>query len=789
MKKTLLLLSSLVVSATFTFSATAQSYLPEFENAKVKVRSVQEPGAYAFPLKDIRLLDSPFQQAMERDAHYLLELEPDRFLVRFRENAGLKPKAKIYGGWEQAGVSGHSLGHYLSACALQYASTGDARFKKKVDYIVDELALCQQLRKTGYVGGIPKEDSIFADIAQGKIHSAGFDLNGGWVPWYTIHKVMAGLLDAYLYGDNVKAKDVVVKFADWTNNLTKKLTEDQMQTMLACEHGGMNDALVNVYAITGDKKYLDVSYRFHHRQVLDALSQRKDQLTGKHANTQLPKIIGCARRFELTNDAKDQTIADFFYQTVLQHYTYVNGGNSNFEHFGEPDKLSNQLSHQTSETCNTYNMLKLNRHLFSLNPQASYADYYERALYNHILASQNKETGMVCYYVPLQMGGKKEFSTPFESFWCCTGSGMENHVKYGESIYYRGKDGSLYVNLFIPSQLNWKEKGVTIRQETRFPESDTTRLFIQSAKTISFPLRIRQPKWISGAMQVRVNGTAIPEVHADANGYVVLTRPWKNGDRVEVVMQKSLYTEAMPDNASRLAVLYGPLVLAGKLGQTITDPVYGVPVLVSNPQDLLASIQPVAAEPLTFRTNHVGKPADVTLVPFHQLYDQHYSVYWDVFSQQGWVERQAAYEAEKKLQREIEERTTDVMRIGEMQPERDHQFKGEKTHAGDAMGRKWRDATDGGWFSFEMKVAADVPHSLYCTYWGSDSGNRVFDIFVNDVKVATQELENNNRNHFIEVPYPIPVNLTKGKQSVVVKIQAHAGKTAGGLFGCRMVKQ
>ena len=381
-----------------------------------------------FPLEDVRLLQSPFKNAMDKDAAYLLSLKPDRFLYRFRLNAGLQPKDSIYGGWETAGVSGHSLGHYLSACSMLYAASGDERFKKITDYIVDELALCQDARKTGYVGAIPGEDSLFDQIARGNIR-AGANLNDVWVPWYTLHKMLAGLVDAYRYTGNDKALIIATKFADWTSNKFKNLTEAQFQTMLDCEHGGMNEVLANIYASTGNKKYLELSYRFDHKKILDPLSQGVDELAGKHANTQIPKVIGAARQYELTGDDKEKRTADYFWQTVTQHHSYVIGGNSDYEHFTKPDELADHLSTNTTETCNSYNMLKLTQHLFTWNADGSYMDYYERTLYNHILASINPENGMTCYYVPLVTGAEKIYGTPTNSFWCCTGTGMENQCK------------------------------------------------------------------------------------------------------------------------------------------------------------------------------------------------------------------------------------------------------------------------------------------------------------------------------------------------------------------------
>lgn len=767
----------------------AQSYVPEKNNEYILVKPAVNVKAYAFDLKDVRVTDGPFKHAMDMDAAYLLELEPDRLLHRFDKNAGLPVKGEIYGGWESEGISGHTLGHYLSACSMMYAASSDARFKDRVTYIVNELAKCQAARKTGYVGGIPNEDSVFAQVKRGDIHSSGFDLNGAWVPWYTTHKLMAGLLDAYLYCDNEQAKEVVIKLADWTADEIKNLNDDQLQLMLNCEQGGMNEVLANVYAITGNKKYLETSLKFHHKAVLDSLAHNVDPMPGRHANTNIPKVIGCARRYELTASSKDAAIATFFWNVMVHDHTYVIGGNSDHEYCGDEKKLNARLSDNTTETCNTYNMLKLTRHLFAWNPSNELADYYERALYNHILASQNPIDGMMCYYVPLRMGTKKIFSNPFNSFWCCVGTGMENHVKYGESIYYASNDGGLYVNLLIPSVLNWKDKGVTITQSTNFPESNNTSLKIKCTSPVSFKFYLRNPYWSKNKIVVAVNGKKIiPQ--KDANGFYVVGGTWKNGDEITIAYDMSLHTESMPDNPNRIAFLDGPIVLAGDLGKKEPDELLGVPVLLTDKRNINSFVQPAVNKgSMIFHTTNVGKPEDITLVPFYKIYNDYYSVYWDYFTKAEWKQKETDYRAEKERQKEIEEKTIDIMRIGEMQPEREHNLQGKETYAGDAESRKWRDARNGGWFSFEMKVNPSVNNSLLCTYWGGDGGGRIFDIMVDGTVIATEQLKQEHPNKFFDVEYKIPAGLIKNKKIITVKFQAHPGKMAGGLFGCRTIKE
>ena len=765
----------------------AQSYIPVKNDARIKVKPVVPIKAYAFDLKDVKLLEgSPHKHAVQMDSAYLLLIDPNRLLHRFYKNAGLPTKGEVYGGWESEGLSGHTMGHYLSAISMMYASTGNIEFKKRVDYIVDELARCQAARKTGYVGAIPNEDSIFYKVSIGQIKSGGFDLNGGWSPWYTVHKLMAGLVDAYLYCNNIEALKVATHMADWVDHTLKNLNEEQLQKMLRCEFGGMNDVLANIYAITGNKKYLELSYKFYDDFVMKPLSQKTDPMPGKHSNTNVPKAIGSARQYELTGNESDKTIASFFWQTMVHHHTYVIGGNSNYEHCGNEDKLNDRLSDNTCETCNTYNMLKLTRHLFSWQPSIELGDYYERALYNHILASQNPESGMVCYFVPLRMGTKKQFSDSFNTFTCCVGTGMENHSKYAEGIYYDGADESLYVNLFIPSQLNWREKNTIITQQTNFPEDDDINFTVETKSPQAFALHIRKPHWATNA-SLLINDKAA-SIETDEDGFIIIKRTWKNNDKIQLTLSKSLYTESIPDNPNRIAILYGPLVLAGVLGDTMPDPLFGTPVLLTDDKNVNDWIKPVSNASLTFEMKDVGKPYDVKLIPFYKMYNQYYSVYWDYFTNQDWNQRQVEYEAEKKREKEIQERTIDVFRIGKMQPERDHNLKAsDNSYVSDAIGVNGREARAGGFFSFEMKVDPSIKNSLLLTYIGDDK-DRKFDILIEGTKIATEELTGGKSSKFYDKEYSIPKELIGNKTTITIRIEANYEKTAGRVFGVRITR-
>lgn len=756
--------------------------------APARISPVAPPQARPFPLSDVRVLDGLFKTSQDIAIRYLLSLEPDRFLANFRQEAGLAPKAEHYTGWERQGVSGHSAGHYLSACAQAYAATGDNRFLERVNYLVGELAVCQQAHGDGYVAAIPKGRQVYAEVARGEIRSAGFDLNGCWVPNYTMHKVFAGLRDAWRLAGSAQALEVGRRLADWFERTHAGLSEAQMQKVLACEHGGLNETFADLYADTGDARYLALARRFHHQAILDPLARGEDILPGKHANTQIPKLTGLATLYELTGQATDKAAAAFFWDRVVNHHSYVTGGHCNHEHFGPPDQLNDRLSPSTTETCNVYNMLKLTRHVFGWSPTAQVADFYERALLNHMRGTQHPD-GRVIYNLSLQPGHHKEYQALYDGFTCCMGTGMENHVRYGEGIYFHDAQG-LWVNLFVASELQWRERGIKVRQETRFPYADTTRVGLQMRTSQTFTIRLRHPHWAKDGIRVSVNGQR-QSITTRPSSYAEIRREWKDGDRIEIAFPMSLRTESMPDNPRRVAVFYGPTLLAAKLGpvsdSAATDPGY-VPVLVTDDRPVSRWVKSVSARNITFKTDGVGRPRDVELVPFFALHDWRYTVYLDLLTAPEWAVRETDLMAQRKRDQELAARTADVLRIGEMQPERDHQLASEKSNAGEAFGRRYRHATDGGWFSFVMKLPAGQPAALVLTYWGSDSGGREFDVLIDGEKIATQKLENNRPNQFFDVTHPIPERLRQDKTSVTVRLQAHEGKTAGGLFGARMVK-
>src|SRR5580704_8529402 len=605
-------------------------------------RSLPTRTAIPFRLEDVRILDPDLLRMRDQTLNYLLALDSERLLHNFRVNAKLpSPAEPLYNresptnGWR-----GHYVGHFLSACSQMYASTVDVRIKTKADAMVAELAKCQtQLGGKGYLSAF--SESSFDDLEAGRPAA---------VVWYALHKIMAGLLDVHESWGNAQALQVLEGMAAWTDWRTGRISEEQMQRTLQTEFGGMNEVLASLSAVTGNPRYLVVARRFDHHVVMDPAAQGRDTLTGLHANTQIPKFIGAAREFELTGDPYYHDAALFFWQQVALHRSYVTGGDSISEHFKTPpDVLEPALTDLTQETCNTYNMLKLTNHLFTWQPEPRYADYYERALLNHILATPNPAQGSPLYYLGMQSGQWKVHFVPHEGFFCCCGTGLENFSKLGEGFYFHDAR-SLWVNQFFASEVNWKEKGVVIRQETRFPAEAGTRLVIQAKSPADFSLNLRIPYWADDA-SVTINGKRFrPRENLAPASYARIERKWSNGDIVEVKLPMRLHLQPIPDDANLAAILYGPVVLAGELGTENLDPkrlysddkilrggfpAIALPELVGDRNGLEKWIQPVRAtnkpgpdKPLTFRTVGAGRPADVTLSPFYRLFDQRYCVYW-----------------------------------------------------------------------------------------------------------------------------------------------------------------
>ncbi|NCD68147.1 glycoside hydrolase family 127 protein [Mucilaginibacter agri] len=760
----------------------------------------QQPQLQSFSLNEVHLLKSPFLDAEQTDMGYMLKLDPDRLLAPFLREAGLKPKAESYGNWENTGLDGHTAGHYLTALAQMYASTGQKVWKTRLDYMVSELKRCQDNRTDGYVGGVPEGPLMWEHVANGN-----FDLfNKRWVPWYNLHKLYAGLRDAYLIGGNAEAKDVLIKLTDWADRLLSKLSEQQIQKMLDTEQGGMNEVCADVAAITGDNKYLVLAKKFDHQAILQPLEAHQDKLNGLHANTQIPKVIGFERIAELDNDSSFDSAARFFWETVVDNRSISIGGNSVREHFNPANNFISMVeSEQGPETCNSYNMLKLTKMLFLTKPDAKYMNYYERTLYNHILSSQHPGKGGFVYFTPIRPDHYRVYSQPDEGFWCCVGTGMENHGKYGEMIYaHQGKD--LYVNLFIASKLDWKQQGIALVQTNNFPFEEKSELRIVSTKPSTFKLWIRQPEWVKeGGFTLRLNGKFI-KAAKDANGYVSINRKWNNGDRVSIQLPMRNKLEYLPDHSEWVSIVHGPIVLAAatdttklvglmadgsRFGHVATgplEPIDKAPLLVDNGNDISAELKPITEAPLRFTfANMVYQPQykQLKLMPFFELHDARYMLYWPIAKADS-IEQRKHQLADDDNIIALAKRTVDQVSPGEQQPESDHSIESNGSKTGVFRNKHWRDAS--GYFAYKMRTTPSVK-ALLVTYYGGDA-NRSFDIYLDDQKLAHVVLDGSQGDIFFTKEYAIPASVAK-PGIVVVKFVAEKGSIAGGVFDVRMVKE
>jgi uncharacterized protein len=624
----------------------------EFRRGTVTLRA--EP----FPMTHVRLLPGTvFHDAQEWNRGYMSRLSADRLLYTFRANAGLPVgAAQPLGGWEQpengkrsSELRGHFVGHFLSASALLHASTGDSPAKAKADFMVAELARCQEKLGGEYLSAFPT--SWWDRLDRGE---------RVWAPFYTIHKIMAGLFDMYRIAGNAQALRVLEGMGAWADGWTASKTDEHMQQILTVEFGGIAATLYDLAAATGNDRWARVGDRFQKRSFITPLALGRDELRGLHANTHIPQAIAAARRYEISGDTRFRDVADAFFHDISTGRTYVTGGTSNAEGWlTVPHQLAAELkaSVNTAECCCAYNMLKLSRHLYGWTPNPQYFDYYERLLLNHRIGTIRPHVGTTQYYLSLTPGVWKTFCTEDQTFWCCTGTGVEEYAKLTDSIYWRDDEG-LYVNLFVASELNWPEKGLRLKQETAFPDAEATTLTIGAAPLTALAIRLRVPGWLASAPAVRLNGETLA-ASAAPGSYLTLTRSWKAGDRIEMELPMRLRVETLPDDPHTQAFLYGPLVLAGDLGNDglteahIVGPNFrvgaagveqhGSPLAATNqippvPDLEIPTLRAPGADPASWMTatdeKHVfrtrGQRRDVTLVPLNRLFDRRYAVYWEV---------------------------------------------------------------------------------------------------------------------------------------------------------------
>jgi DUF1680 family protein len=765
-----------------------------------------------FPLGNVKLLDGPFKQRMDLNGKTLLAYDVDRLMQPYLKEAGLTAKGAVFPNW--AGLDGHVGGHYLSALAMHYAATGDAQIKTRMDYVIGELKRSQDANGkdanfAGYLSGVPNGKALWLKIKSGNT-GAQWDY---WVPWYNIHKTYAGLRDAWLYAGDETAKTMFLKLCDWGLTITDPLSDAAVEGMMGNEYGGMNEVYADAYGMTKNVKYLNAAKKWSHKWLLNAMAAGTDNLDNKHANTQVPKAIGFARIAELSGDAAYTKGAQYFWSTVTGKRSIAIGANSRQEYFPDASKYTDYVNvPEGPESCNSYNMLKLTEDLFRMNPQAKYADFYERSLFNHILSVIHPGHGGYVYFTPARPRHYQVYSKVNSAMWCCVGSGMENPGKYAQFAYVHKSD-SLFVNLFLASELNWKEKGVKITQTTAFPEEERTKLTVATAAPAKFRLLIRHPSWVkSGEFKVVV-GTDTVSSQSNASSYVEVNRTWNNGDVVTVLLPMHNSVEAMPNVANYVAILHGPIVLGAKTGtESLTGLVADdgrwshiaggpqldltqAPMLAAKPDSIASRLVPVPGKPLTFKAPFLfAAKKDTSLVfePFYKIHDARYMMYWMLLTDAKTLDSLSKAQAAALL---LEGRTIDRLVPGQQQPEVDHKMTSTNSTTGIANGESYRSAGSctggtGGSIAYELDTKSETDLSLMVRYWGNETScTRTFDILVDGQKLATENLINKwKKNEFVNQEYVIPNSLVQGKARIEVKFQATSG-TVGGLFGVRLLRK
>jgi len=768
----------------------------------------QQSKLETFKLEDVSLGKGQFRDAMLTDLDYILKLNPDKLLAPFLREAGLDPKEESYTNWENSGLDGHIGGHYLTALAQMQASAGSKKADSLLNYSLNELEKVQKANGNGYIGGIPGSKELWNEIANGNIDASSFGLNGKWVPLYNIHKTYAGLRDAYQISGKIQAKEMLIKLTDWMLKVTEGLSEEQIQELLVSEHGGLNEIFADVAKITGEKKYLKLAYKFSHQKLLKSLASNNDILNGMHANTQIPKLIGFETIAELDNNKDFHNAAAYFWENVVNKRSVAIGGNSVREHFHPENDFSEMISSvQGPETCNTYNMLKLSEKLFLAKPDEKYIDYYEGALYNHILSSQHPEKGGFVYFTPMRPGHYRVYSQQQTSFWCCVGSGIENHGKYNQFIYTHS-DNELYVNLFIPSVLNWKEKEIKLHQETAFPEEEITNFRIVAEEPQKFSLNIRYPSWVKkDEFKIYINNELF-EVYQKHGSYVKINRIWKNGDKIKVELPMYITAEKLPDNSDYAALKYGPIVLGTKTGKNnlkgmfaddsrgghIAEgaqiPISEMPVfLAQNLEDLAKIVKKKSGENLSFSVAegiYPEKYQELEFIPFYNIHESRYAIYLPLETKKSYNEKQEKQKAQESAVRKLELSTIDMVVPGEQQPESDHFIQSENSNTGVHQNRHWRDAT--GWFSYELKDSDHKASNLRITYHGKDT-NREFKIYINGEILSKEKFRGKEGDHFFSKEYKLPVELNYNNQdSISIRFEAETGSRTGGIYEVRLLK-
>lgn len=765
-----------------------------------------------FPLGDITLLDGPLKHARDLNVQVLLKYDCDRMLAPYRKEAGLQPRKPSYPNWD--GLDGHVGGHYLSALAIN-AATGNEECRKRMEYMISELQLVLDANNQrpeawchNYIGGVPNSANMWTAFSKGDFGP----YFGAWAPFYNIHKMYAGLRDAWLYCGNEQAKNLFLKFCDWAVDITRDLNDEQMEKMLGNEHGGMNEVLADAYAITGEQKYLDCARRFSHRMLLVPLENGKDCLDNMHANTQIPKVIGYQRIAELAHDVQYHNASEYFWEIVTCQRSLALGGNSRREHFPTKENCIDYINDiDGPESCNTYNMLKLTEDLNRVKPNGMYGDFYETAMFNHILSAQHPQHGGYVYFTSARPRHYRNYSAPNEAMWCCVGTGMEDHGKYGQFVWTHDKgvkaeDDVLYVNLFVASELNWKDRKMVIRQQTAFPYAESSVVEVAKGKG-TFILKVRKPSWCEN---FTVKGVGFDADSYEENGFVCIKRKWKKGDQVKISMPMHAYIKPMINVPQYVAIMYGPILLGMKTGTEdmrsliADDSRFGqyaggkklaldeAPILLpKHLDDIAKNLKPVPGKPLHFKlATRMENAIDGELQPFFEIHDSRYMMYWLALGENDYKAYMQKLADEEKARQALEARTVDKVNPGEQQPETDHNMEADATEHGNTEGVFFRDAKDGHFFSYLMQTKGESNLSLQLKFWGQDEWRTSeFDIYIDNQLLTS--VNNSHRwrtTQFKTVDYAIPSEFVKGKEEVRVKFVAHKGKQVGQIYGVRLVK-
>ncbi len=797
-KKAIGLLLACIMALSLMFTVLVPYEVP----AASSVELLQE-----FDMEQVKITDPYYVNAFNKEVAYLKKLSADRLVAGFREVAKLPKKADKYGSWESSMIQGHTLGHYMSAIAMAYKNsksdpTLSNELKNIIDYIIDELEACQNKSSNGYL--FATAESHF-DVIEGKASGSS------WVPWYTMHKILSGLIDVYKYEGNPKALNIAKKLGDWVYNRASKWDSSLRSRVLGVEYGGMNDCLYELYKITGNNNHLTAAHLFDETNLFNTIAAGNNVLPGKHANTTIPKFVGALNRYSTLGSSESSYLnaAQKFFEIVLRDHTYVTGGNSENELFREAGKLYATSTNVNNETCNTYNMLKLSRELFKVTADVKYADFYERTFINAIMSSQNPETGMTMYFQPMATGYFKVFGSETNHFWCCTGTGMENFTKLNDSLYFHNST-EVYVNMYLSSTLNWSEKGFSLTLTANLPDSNKVNFTINSAPSTSVNLKFRSPAWIPAGQNIAVfvNGVAVNATKT--NGYISINRVWNEGDQVELDIPMEVQVSRLPDKPDCVAFTYGPFVLSAGLGtENMTTASHGVNVLKATKnvsiKDYILITESVDTWLSNIKTNLVKTPgkSEFTLrntdednrlkfTLHYKRYQDRYGIYFTLMKMD-----QAALEAYLKAKKEAGERenlTIDSVTVTNDQYELLHNLQGNST-GGSFGGLMYRHAnvnpsTNGaassitgyGWFSYDMTVIPTVTNYLVAKYYSGDAG-RTFNVYIDGNLLKEETVQSRNPTSFYEVQYKIPSDWIAGKTKVTVKFANRGASIVGGVFG------